>query len=340
MPKRLLMATVAALALASCGQESAPIQIIGSSTVYPFTKAVADQYVQENPGAVPPRITETGTVSGISDFCSGAGAPDVLDASRRITRKEFEKCTANGVGEVMEIAIGLDGIALAESNDGPKISVTTTDLYRALAANPMGKPNTAKTWADVNPKLPAIPIKVFGPPKTSGTRDSFVTLILEPGCLEAMPDANKLRQGGDPAKFAQTCLTLREDGAYEPAGEDHNAIVKALDGNKNALGLFGYSYLEQNAGRLHGIAINGTAPDADTIARGTYKGVRPLYLYVKKGRLASHPALQGFLDQYAKMWQPGGPLVKRGLVAMPDKMRATSAETIKSGFALSPDDLY
>ena len=340
MLERYRLVVLATLALASCGKQSTPIVITGSSTIYPFTKAVADRLVETSKDVPPPRIEETGTVSGIGTFCAGPRAPDVLDASRRMTRKEFDKCHANNVGEIMEIPIGLDGIALAESDAGPGISVTAADLYRALAANPMGKPNTAKTWADVNPKLPAIPIKVLGPPASSGTRDSFVSLILEPGCIEAMPEAAAMRGASDPAKFDLICHRIREDGPYATAGEDDNAIVKALELNKDALGLFGYSYLEQNKGRLHGVAIDGVAPDAGTIARGDYKGVRLLYLYVKKASLAKRPALKTFLDLYAEMWKPGGPLVKRGLIAMSERTNATAMGVIKNGYPLEADELY
>lgn len=340
MPERRQLIALTALALASCSKQSAPIEITGSSTIFPFTKAVADRFVQANDGVTPPVINEVGTVSGAAAFCGSAGAPDILDASRRMTRKEFDKCQANRVGEIMEIPIGLDGIALAESDAGPKLSITTKDFYLALAANPLGKPNTAKMWSDVNPKLPAIPIKVLGPPPSSGTRDSLVTLMLEPGCIEAMPAAAAMRGASDPAKFEFVCRSIRSDGPYVTAGEDDKATVKALEQNKDALGLFGYSYLEQSAGRLHGVPINGVTPAADTIARGEYKGGRLLYIYVKKTRLQKRPALQRFLDLYADMWKPGGPLVKQGLIAMSDKTARNAAAVVKNGFPIEADELY
>lgn len=340
MLKHGAVVAIAAMMLAACGEQAAPIEVTGSSTVYPFTRAVAERFAKEHPDEPAPAVKEVGTVSGFSSFCAGPGLPDMIDASRRMTRKEFDSCAANKTGELMEIPIGLDGIALAESNAGPKLSLTGKDLYLALAANPLGKPNTAKTWRDVNPALPAIPIKVIGPPASSGTRDSFVRLIMAPGCIEAVPEAAALQTGADPAKFDMLCTRLREDGAYVTGGEDDNAVVKTLEGDKNAVALFGYSYLEQNASRLRGVPIDGVVPDTKTIAGGTYKGGRLLYLYVKKGRLQKKPAMQEFLNLYAEMWKPEGPLTKLGLVAMSDSASRKAAATVKDGYPLSGDGLY
>lgn len=340
MPSRHCLAALTTLALAACSKQSTPIEITGSSTVYPFTKQVADQLVESNKNIPTPRLQETGTNTGIANFCAGPDAPDVLDASRRMTRAEFDKCQANKVGDIMEIPIGLDGVALAESNAGPKLSVTAADLYRALAATPMGKPNTAKTWHDVNPKLPAIAIKVLGPPPSSGTRDSFAALILEAGCIAAMPDAAAMRNAADPAKFDTTCHRIREDGVYQNAGENDNATVSALESNKDAVGLFGYSYLEQNAGRLRGVPIDGVTPEANTIASGAYKGARTLYIYVKKARLKRAPSLQPFLDLYTRIWVPDGPLAARGLIAMSGQASEDAANIVKTGEALTGDKLY
>ncbi len=332
MLARLGILTMAALGLASCG-EPAQIRAAGSSTVFPFTKAVADAYVKAKGGRIAPAIESTGTQAGLLRFCESADGDsfDVADASRRMRRMEFDRCQKNGVREIVEIPIGLDGMAFAESNQGPKLELTRKDIYLALAANPNDKPNTAKTWHDVNAKLPAIPIVVLGPPSTSGTRDAFVELILQPGCLEANPKAKDMQATGDPQIFERVCRQIRADGAYVQEGEDDNAIVKALESRPNAIGLFGYSYLEQNASKLRGIPIDGIAPTYDSIANAKYPGARTLYLYVKKGHLKGKPELIDFLNQYASMWGPDGPLAKIGLIAMSERMRSRSADAIKDG---------
>ncbi|WP_213980829.1 substrate-binding domain-containing protein [Sphingomonas sp. dw_22] len=332
---RLGLLACAVFALASCdGGSSREIRATGSSTVYPFTKAVAEAFVQAKSGRKEPAIESTGTGAGISRFCEGVGYQYPDNASRRMKRAEFNKCEAKGVGEILEIPIGLDGIVLAESNAGPKLQLSRKDIYLALAANPMGKPNTAKTWKDVNPALPAIPIQVLGPPSTSGTRDAFVELMLEPGCLEAMPAAQELKKAADPALLDNACHRVRSDGPYVEKGEDDNLIVQGLEQNPNALGLFGYSYLEENASRLHGVPIDGIAPVYDTIASGKYPGVRSLYLYIKKQHLKAVPGLQDFLNLYTTMWAPGGPLARHGLIAAPQRIRERSAEAIQLALPL------
>lgn len=333
----MLLCAMLPLALAGCdGSSSREIRAVGSSTVYPFSRAVADAFVGGAKGRKAPSIESIGTGAGIRRFCEGAGYahPDIADASRRMRRTEFERCQSNGVGDVMEIPIGLDGIALAESNAGPKLKITRQDLYLALAANPRGKPNAARTWRDVNPKLPAIPLLVLGPPGTSGTRDAFVELILEHGCTEAMPEAAELKKAADPALFDTACRQIRGDGAYVEKGEDDNLIVEGLAQNPNALGLIGYSWLERNRGRLHGVPIDGIAPDYAAIASGKYPGVRTLYLYVKKRHLDAVAGLKDFLNLYASMWAPDGPLAKRGLIPAPQKIRERSLEAIQLALPL------
>ena len=338
----LAFAAASVCALTSCGEEADPIRSAGSSTVYPFTRAVADAFVQAKPGRLAPIVESTGTQPGIMRFCEGAGPEsfDIADASRRMKRVEYDRCQKNGVGDIIEVPIGLDGLALAESNRGPKLQLTRKQIYLALAANPMGKPNTAKTWKDVDPKLPAIPIQVLGPPTTSGTRDAFVELILQMGCFEAMPAARDMQTKGDPAEFDKTCRQLRADGPYVTKGEDDNVIVKELESSPNALGLFGYSYLEQNSNRLHGVPIDGVAPTYDAIAGGKYPGVRTLYLYVKKKHLKPKPQLLDFLNTYASMWDPNGPLAKRGLIAMSETGRKRSADAIREQFVLDSSQLF
>lgn len=331
-----------ALALAGCDRQATrdQIKVVGSSTVYPFTTAVAEAFVNKSTQAKAPVIEQGGTGAGMKLFCGGIGVahPDIVNASRRIKKSEFELCQKNGVTEIMEIQIGNDGIALAESNAGPKMTLTRKDIYLALAANPMGKPNTAKTWKDVNASLPAIPIKVLGPPSTSGTRDAFAELILEKGCEEANPEAKALKDS-DKNKFENLCLLIRSDAAYVDSGENDNLIVQKLSTDPNALGIFGYSYLEENAQRLHGVPIDGVTPTYETIAGNTYPGARALYIYVKKQHLKAVPGLKEFLTQYSQMWAPDGPLVKRGLIASPQAARDAATKAIESETVLDAASL-
>jgi phosphate transport system substrate-binding protein len=239
-------AALAALALAGCGKApQQQIQIVGSSTVYPFTSAVAEQFQRNNPG-LSAIVESTGTGAGLKLFCRGVGDnfPDMANASRRIKASELEDCARNGVKQVIEVPVGIDGLALIQANSGESLALTQRDVYAALAANPFGKPNTAKTWKDVNAALPAIPIRVFGPPPTSGTRDSFAELILEKGC-DTDPAMKALKES-DKARHADTCTKIREDGAYIEAGENDNLLVQKVSQNPGAVGVLGYSFLEEN----------------------------------------------------------------------------------------------
>lgn len=344
MLRRAMLVVATSLALAGCGANGArdQIKIVGSSTVYPFTTVVAEQFVNKNPKFKTPVVEETGTGGGVRLFCEGIGPqyPDILDASRAMTLAEFKKCGANGVTQIMQLEIGADGIALAESLNGPKLKLTRKDIYLALAANPMGKPNTAKTWKDVNPDLPAIPIQVLGPPATSGTRDAFIELMLEPGCLATFPDAAKLKADADPEKYASACKRIRDDGAYVDKGENDNLIVQNLTSNPNAIGIFGYSYLEENKDRLTGIPVEGIVPTYETIAMKTYPGSRPLFLYVKKQHLRAIPGLPQFLDEYAASWDKDGPLVKKGMIAAPRTVLFHSKAILDNGTVISESDLH
>ena len=336
------MATLA-LTLAGCDANTTrEIRVVGSSTVFPFTTSVAEAYVNQDGTRRPPVVESIGTGAGLKRFCDGAGweFPDIANASRRIKKSEYDQCVANGVGDVLEIQIGVDGVALAEAKNGPKLQLSKRDIYLALAANPGGKPNAAKFWRDVNPALPAIPIQVMGPPSTSGTRDALVELIMEPGCAEAEHNAKALKAAEDKAPYDKLCKRIRDDGAYIDKGENDNLIVQGLAQNPKALGVFGYSYLEENADRLHGVPIDGVSPSYETIAGGTYPGARPLFLYVKKRHLRAVPGLGAFLALYTTMWEPGGKLVKRGLIAAPDAVRAHSLAVVTQGIPLDPAGLH
>jgi phosphate transport system substrate-binding protein len=313
------------------------ITAVGSSTVYPFTTMVAEQLVANDPNAKAPVIESTGTGAGMKLFCAGVGAahPDIEDASRRMKASEYAQCAANGVRDILEIQVGIDGIAFAEAKNGPKMTLTPTDLYKALAGNPGGKPNTARVWRDVNPALPAVPIQVYGPPATSGTRDALAELILTKGCEASDPTAGPLAKSDAEAHKA-LCTRVREDGVYVDAGENDNLIVQKLQSNPNAIGVFGYSYLEENKDSVNGVAISGVAPTYATIADNAYPGSRPLYVYVKKAHLTAIPGLRTLLKLYAANWGAGGPLVKRGLIAAPDAIQARSAAIVKNETVLDP----
>lgn len=352
MSKRALYA-ISALAcatmLAGCGDQAGTsgggsardqIRAVGSSTVYPFATAVAEQFVQNNAGMKSPIIESTGTGAGMKLFCAGVGPqhPDIENASRRMKKSEYESCLANGVKEIIEIQIGVDGLAFAESNKGPGFKLTPELVYKALAANPFGKgENKAQTWADVDPSLPKVAISVFGPPSTSGTRDSLSELILEKGC-QSDPAMKELKEKDEKA-YKETCTRVREDGKYIDSGENDNLIVSKLGANPNSVGIFGYSFLEENRATLKDIPLNGVEATYDNVASGKYPGARPLYIYVKKAHMQAIPGLQQFVAEFPKAWAPGGYLTKRGMVAATDETRAKNAEVATSLTVMDGADL-
>ena len=334
----VLAGTVAATALVSaCGgaQNSSRDQIraVGSSTVYPFAKVVADSLAKSNTEFKSPIIESTGTGAGMKLFCAGVGAqnPDIENASRRIKKSEYEDCAKNGVKDIVEIQVGLDGIAFAEAKGGPGLALTPVEVYKALAANPFGKPNAAKTWQDINPAFPAEPILIYGPPSTSGTRDALKELILVKGCesdpaMKALKDSNKEQHD----KF---CGEIRSDGAYVDAGENDNLIVQKLEANPKAIGVFGFSYLEENADKLKGLTMGGVTPTYASISDFSYPGARPLYIYVKSAHLNAIKGLKEFVAEWAKLWGKGGALAKAGMVVSPEDVQAKNA-TVASGMTL------
>ncbi len=326
MTKSLALIGVALIGLTACQQNAGggssasrdTIRIVGSSTVYPFSTAVAEQFQRKNAGFKAPIVESTGTGGGMKLFCSGVGVdtPDIENASRRIKKSEIEDCAKNGVKDIIEIQIGLDGIALAESKDGPAMKLTPAEVYAALAKKPFGKEQTAKTWKDVNPSLPAVKIAVYGPPPTSGTRDAFAELILEKGC-NSDPAMKALKESNED-EYKATCTGLREDGAFIEAGENDNLIVQKLSANPDSVGIFGYSFLEENLDKVRGIALDDIEPTYDTIADFSYPGSRPLFIYVKAGHAKVIPGLKQFLAEFASAWNKGGYLARRGLIAAPD----------------------
>jgi phosphate transport system substrate-binding protein len=319
----------------------AQIRAVGSSTVYPFATAVAERLTRANPSMQPPVIESTGTGAGMKLFCAGVGErfPDIENASRRIKASEVKLCAANGVKEITEIQVGIDGIAFATGKNSPLSNVTQRDIYLALAKTPFGKPNKAKTWKDVNPKLPAVKIQIYGPPPTSGTRDALGELLMTPPC-EANAAMAALKKSDEP-KFKAICTGVREDGAYVEAGENDNLIVQKIEANPGTIGIFGYSYLEENASQVRGISINGVEPTYQTISAFKYPGSRPLYIYVKNAHVRAIPAIKAYVDEFSKdtTWGPNGYLVRRGMIAAPDAIRAKNAAAARGFTPLNPAEI-
>jgi phosphate transport system substrate-binding protein len=342
--KKLMLALPLAALVAACGgggsnSAASQLKIVGSSTVYPFTTAVAEAFQRATPGTSV-IVESTGTGSGIKLFCEGVGQeyPDMVNASRRMKKSEYDSCVAANVKQVVEVPIGIDGLTLIESNQAPPLKLTLADVYEAVAANPYGKgPNQAKTWQDVNPELPAIPIRVMGPPPTSGTRDSFVELMLTPGC-ESDPAMKELKKT-DEAKHKDVCTKVREDGVFVEAGENDNLLVQKVEADPGTIGVLGYSFLSANADRIRPLEINGVLPTQETIQNLNYPGARRMYLYVKGEHAAVKPAIRGFLAQFVKEWGPGGILQQRGLVPFTGAEAAAAAEAATKLSPLDPSGL-
>ncbi|MFM6931514.1 MAG: substrate-binding domain-containing protein [Novosphingobium sp.] len=335
-------AVSAAALLSACGGGQGgsrdQVRAVGSSTVLPFAKLVSEEFAKGGTFKAP-IIEGNGTGGGMKLFCAGVGAqyPDIEDASRRIKKSEFDDCVKNGVKDIAEIQVGLDGIAFAEAKEGPGMKLTPTDVYKALAANPFGKPNTAKTWADVNPALPAIPILVYGPPSTSGTRDALAELILTKGCDSDA--AMKALKESDKDAHKKTCTEVREDGAYVDSGEADNLIVQKIAANPKAIGIFGFSFLEENMDKLKGITMGGVQPTYASISDFSYPGARPLYIYVKLAHLNAIPGLKEFVAAWAKSWGPDGLLKGKGMVISTEEVRNKNAELAAKLAPMDASDL-
>ena len=328
MTKTGVTAALVALTLTGCGNAgpSNQIQIVGSSTVYPFTTAVAERFAQMHPRFDSPIVESTGTGAGMKLFCNGVGAlyPDMTNASRRIKASELESCHKNGVQRVVEVAVGIDGLVLIEAKGAQPLPLTVEDVYEALAAAPYGKPQTARSWRDVNAALPAVPIQVYGPPPTSGTRDSFVELILEKGC-NSNAEMKALKKS-DEDKHKSFCTKIREDGAFIEAGENDNLLVQKVSGNPGALGVLGFSFLEENLDRVKAVSMNGVQPSVETISNLSYPGARQIYVYAKGEHIGAVPGMKEFLAEYARAWGSNGYLALRGLIPSPPHIQAQAAQ--------------
>ena len=341
MNRRILVLASAATLCFSTSASAASrdyISIVGSSTVYPFATVVAEQFGKSTKFKTP-KIESTGSGGGMKLFCSGVGVehPDITNASRRIKKSEFDTCQKNGVKDIVEVKVGYDGIAVANSKQAKRMELSRKDIFLALAKdvpNPDGSEslvtNPYKTWKDVNPALPNIKIEVLGPPPTSGTRDAFAELAMEGGCKKI--GWIKAMKKQDKKKYKSICHTVREDGAYIEAGENDNLIVQKLEANPDALGVFGFSFLDQNTDKVQGSLVDGVAPEFEAIASGEYPVSRSLYFYVKKAHIGAVPGIKEFLAEWDKegTWGDEGYLTDKGLIPMPKAERQAFSSAIKN----------
>jgi phosphate transport system substrate-binding protein len=305
------------------------INVVGSSTVYPFSTVVAENFGNKT-GIKVPKIESTGSGGGMKLFCKGLGTghPDITNASRRIKKNEFNQCKENGI-DVVEIKVGYDGIVIANSKKAKLLNLTKRQIFLALAKQvPEGNKeggslvdNPNKKWSDIDPNLPNKKIEVLGPPPTSGTRDAFNELAIEGGC-KTFPKLKAIKKQ-DKKKYKAICRAVREDGAFIEAGENDNLIVQKLVENESAFGVFGFSFLIENKDKIQGSTVDGIAPTMETIADKSYGVSRPLYFYVKLAHVDVIPGIREFLAEYTSddSWGPGGYLEERGMIPMPENER-------------------
>ena len=341
MQKFVLSLATASVLVAAASASAADgrdyISIVGSSTVYPFATSVAEQFGKTTKFKTP-KIESTGTGGGIKLFCAGAGVdtPDIANASRQIKKSEIETCAKNGVTQIVEVKVGYDGIVMANSKKAGQMKLSRKDIFLALAKEvPSAEgdklvANPNKTWKDVNSSLPATKIEVLGPPPTSGTRDAFTEMVLDHGCTE-FPLIKNMK-ATDEKKFKAVCQTVREDGAYIEAGENDNLIVQKLEANPNSLGIFGFSFLDQNADKIQASLIDNQSPTFETIADGKYPVSRPLYIYVKKDHVGVIPGIAEYLSEFTseRAWGDEGYLAEKGLIPSPKDERKTIAADAKA----------
>ena len=328
------------------------IDVVGSSTVYPFSTVVAETYGKKTGGKTP-KIESTGSGGGMKLFCAGNGinTPDITNASRRIKISEYNKCQKNGVKDIVEVMIGFDGIAIANSKKGPTFNLSRRELFLALAKQVPGEKtgtlidNPYTKWSDINQNLPNTTIEVLGPPPTSGTRDAFAELALQGGCFtydwikQIKKDSKIAKKSGNKAlasqlkkKYKTICHSVREDGAYVEVGENDNLIVEKLRANPKALGVFGFSFLDQNSDVVKGAIIDGVNIDFEAIADGSYPISRPLYFYVKKSHVGKIPGIKEFIAEFTNedTWGEDGYLTDKGLIPLSDDERQKMSDSANS----------
>lgn len=339
---------VSALALTAVSGAAAArdhISIVGSSTVYPYTQAVAEEYAQTS-GKKAPVLESTGTGGGMKIFCKGIGEayPDITGASRAIKKSEWELCKKNGVKDVTEVQIGYDGLSVALSRKGTDFDLSKEQMFKALASKvPVdGKlvANPYKKWSDIDKSLPSVKITVYGPPPTSGTRDAFVELAMHKGC-KSLPYFKAKKKALDKKAFKKLvkaeCTAMRQDGPFIEAGENDNLIVQRLDADPKALGIFGYSFLFENSDKLKAVRVSGVEPSFDTIASGKYGISRPLFFYIKNAHRSVIPGMNDFIKAYVSddAMGPDGYLKERGLVALDDAKRSKVQKAANSSTGLT-----
>lgn len=330
-------------ALTTPAQARDQIRIVGSSTVFPFATAVAEQFGKTTRFKTPV-IESTGSGGGLKLFCAGVGInhPDITNASRRIKASEVKRCAKNGVKDITEVKLGFDGIVIANSKNAPSTKLTLRQIFLALAKQvPADKTgatlmeNPYKKWSDIDPSLPNTKIEVLGPPPTSGTRDAFVELAMEGGCktFSAIKAWGKTQK----KKYKAVCHSIREDGAFVEAGENDNLIVQKLIANPSAYGVFGYSFLDQNADSVQGSVVNGVAPTFENISSGKYKISRSLYFYVKNAHAGVIPGMKEYVSAFTseKAFGPEGYLVDKGLIPLSDTDRTKVRTSARSLVPLS-----
>ncbi len=330
--KSLALAAAATVLVVSAAQARDQIRIVGSSTVYPFSTAVAEQFGKGGKFKTPV-VESTGTGGGFKLFCAGIGEghPDMTNASRAMNKSEFADCEKNGV-KITEVKIGYDGIVFANAKNAPVTNINKGQIWLGLAkevpVNGKLVANPYKNWSEIDKSLPNEKIEVLGPPPTSGTRDAFVELVMQDGCAE-IPAAKELGMTG--AK----CAAMREDGGWVDAGENDNLIVQKVVTTPTAFAVFGYSYLDQNSDKIKGANIEGVVPTFDNIASGKYKVSRPLFFYVKQNHVGSIPGIKEFVTEFSseKAWGMDGYLSAKGLIPLPDAERKKSATAAQ---ALAP----
>jgi phosphate transport system substrate-binding protein len=341
MMKKLLVLSAALAASAismSANAQRDYISIVGSSTVYPFSTVVAERFGKSTKFATP-KVESTGSGGGLKLFCSGVGSatPDITNASRAIKSSEIQLCAENGIKDIIEITVGYDGIVLANTTAAKQFSLSRREIFLALAKNipnPDGSEtlvdNPYKTWNEINPTFPSTKIEVLGPPPTSGTRDAFAELALEGGC-KTFPFIKAIKKQ-DKKKYKAICHAVREDGVYVEAGENDNLIVQKLVANPTALGVFGYSFLEQNSDKVQGSIIDGKLPTFDAIAEGAYPVSRSLFFYVKKAHIGVIPGIEEYLAEFTSEKAMGeyGYLAEKGMIPMTAEERANVLSTVKN----------
>ena len=351
MKKLSLVAVAAIICSNSIAAGRDHIEVVGSSTVYPFSTVVAETFGKKTKFKTP-KIESTGSGGGLKLFCTGNGinTPDITNASRRIKKSEVETCRSNGVTSITEVQIGFDGITIANAKKGPKFNLTLKDIFLALAkqipTQEDGKliDNPYTTWKQVNPSLPDTKIEVLGPPPTSGTRDAFAELAMEGGCQtfnwikQIKQDSKAAKKAGEKDKatslkkmYKGICHTVREDGAYIEAGENDNLIVQKLVKNPHALGVFGFSFLDQNSDKVKGASIDGVEISFEHIAAGDYPISRPLFFYVKNSHVGKVPGIAEFINEFTAddTWGDDGYLTEKGLIPLSEEKRNAMAESAK-----------